>query len=121
MNERLIGFTFPFRIEHGGVSSTKDFTKIEQNMSHLLATRLGERVMLRTYGGGVHQYTQDPNDDVLRALIKHEIEQALRIYMPEVRLTTPIQVTGQEETLQIVINYIANPRDVIRQLIIQLP
>src|SRR5947199_7502626 len=58
MNDRLVGFAFPFRIGGGGISRASSFEKLEQNVRHLLSTRLSERVMLRTYGGGVHQRLQ---------------------------------------------------------------
>ena len=115
MNERLTGFAFPFRI-NGSVKRASDFEKIEQNVRHLLSTRFGERVMLRTYGGGLHQRLQSPNDATLRALVKHEIEQALRLYMPEVQLTAPLNVTSNEAELRVVIDYRANPREVVRRL-----
>jgi len=121
MNESLIGFAFPFRIVNGGVRRTEGFEKIEQNVRHLLSTRLGERVMGRGYGGGVHHRLQEPNDATLRTLIKHELEQALRLYMPEARLITPIQVTSQGEELTITIEYRAEPRDVVRRLELEIP
>jgi phage baseplate assembly protein W len=120
-NESLIGFAFPFRIANGGVRRARGFEKIKQNVRHLLSTRLGGRVMLRTYGGGVHHRLQEPNDATLRALIKHEIEQALRTYMPEVQLMAPIQLTAHEGELTIVIEYTADPRDVVRRLELQIP
>lgn len=119
-NQPLLGFTFPFRIQGGGISRTAGFDKVEENLRHLLSTKLSERVMLRTYGSGVHYHLQAPNDTTLRALIKHEIEQALRIYMPEVQLVTPIRVRGEEDELLITIEYTADPQDVVRRLDLQL-
>lgn len=120
-NPPLLGFAFPFRIAGGGISPASGFDKIEQNVRHLLSTRLGERVMLRTYGGGVHHRLQSPNDATLRALVKHEIEQALRLYMPEVQLTAPIQLSSDEEELTIIVEYVADPRDLVRRLELQIP
>jgi phage baseplate assembly protein W len=121
MSERLVGFGFPFRITNGGINRARDFEKIAQNLRHLLSTRLGERIMLRNYGGGVHHRLQQPNDATFRALIKHEIEQGLRVYMPDVRLTAPIQVNATESSVTIVIEYTANPRDVVRRVELEIP
>jgi len=121
MTKELTGFAFPFRIKNGGVSRSRGIEKIEQNLRHLLSTRLGERVMLRTYGGGVHHRLQEPNEATLRALIKHEIEQGLRRYMPEVQLTAPIRLASRESELTIVIEYTANPQDVVRRLELHIP
>jgi phage baseplate assembly protein W len=121
MSARLSGLAFPFRIEQGGVAPARGFAKVEQDMRHLLSTRVGERVMLRAYGGGVHRRVQDPNDPALRTLLKHEIEQAVRLYMPEVQLTAPIRVITREEELTVVIEYTANPADFARRLELKIP
>ncbi len=116
----LMGFSFPFRIVNGGVSRSRDFEKLKQNVRHLLSTRLGERTMLRQYGGGVHHRLQSPNDSTLQTLIRHEIEQALRKYMPEVQLTAPLRLTANASELTIVVEYQASPQDTIRQLELQI-
>ncbi len=121
MNADLVGFGFPFRIAAGGVARAAGLDKVEQNVRHLLGTRLGERPMLRSYGGGVHQRLQDPADGTLRALVKHEIEVALRAYAPDVRLGAPISVSVSEEQLTIVIEYSADPHDVLRRVELQVP
>jgi phage baseplate assembly protein W len=115
MKERLTGFAFPFRIA-GGVKRARDFEKIEQNVRHLLSTRLGERPMLRGYGGGVHHRLQAPNDATLRALIQYEIEQALRLYLPEVQLIAPLTLTASEQELRITLEYRADPDEAVRRL-----
>lgn len=120
MSRSLVGLAFPFRIA-GGARRARDMEKIEQNVRHILSTRLGERVMLRDYGGGVHHRLQSPNDSTLRALVKHEIEQALRLYMPEVRLTAPLKLTSQESELTVVVEYTADPTDVVRRLELKIP
>lgn len=121
MTAPLLGFAFPFKIVGGGVGRARDFEKIEQNVRHILSTRLGERPMLRTYGGGVHHRLQAPNDGTLRALVRHEIEQALRVHLPEARLTAPLRLASHEEELTIVIEYAADPRDVVRRLELRVP
>ena len=42
-------------------------------------------------------------------------------FMPEVRLTAPIRITSNEEELTIIIEYVADPRDVVRRLELQIP
>ncbi len=121
MSLPLFGFAFPFRISRGGVARASGFEKLQQDLRQLLSTRLGERVMLRAYGGGVHHRLQDPNAATLRALVKHEIEEALRLYLPDVRLVSPIQIRSVEEELRISFEYIADPSDVVRSLELQVP
>lgn len=120
MNPKLEGFAFPFRID-GGLARQKGFEKVAANVRHLLATRLGERVMLRNYGGGVHHRLQDSNDETLRTLVRHEVEQALRTWIPAARLTSPVEVTRQEHRMLIAFEYVASPKDVLQRMEIPLP
>lgn len=120
MTSQLMGFAFPFRIENGSVARSSGVKKVEEDVRHLLSTRLGERLMLRGYGGGVHHRLQDPNAGTLRALVKREIEDALLAYLPEVRLVAPIRVSSVEQELRITLEYLVEPRDVVRQLELRL-
>jgi phage baseplate assembly protein W len=103
------------------VVQTRGFDKVTEDVRHLLSSRLGDRVMLRTYGGGVHHRLQSPNDGTMRTLVKHEIEEALRTFLPDLRLVTPVSVTGREHELRIAFEYKADPRDVVRRVELELP
>lgn len=117
----LTGMSFPFRIDQGGVMKSSGADKVDQNIIHLLSVRLGERTMLRTYGGGVHGRREQPNSSVLAALVRHEIETALRTQIPDLRLTAPLNVIAREERLVVQIEYAAAPGDILRRLEVQLP
>lgn len=121
MSQTLSGLSFPFRIEAGRVRRADGFDKLEEDVRHLLSTRLGERTMLRAYGGGVHSRVEDPNDDTLAALVRHEIAVALRSFLPDVRLSGPIRTETTEEELRVRLDYAADPAAVVRRLDIGLP
>ena len=76
--------------------------------------------MRRNYGGAVHHRLQTANDSTLKAVVRHDIEQALRIYYPEVRLTSPLHLETREHELHVTIEYAADPRDIIHRLDITL-
>jgi phage baseplate assembly protein W len=116
MTRPLEGFSFPFRIESGRTSRTDGFEKVKANVRHLLATRLGERPLLRAYGGGVHHRLQEPNNRTLAALVKHEIEQALRVHLPDVKLVGAVGVEAEEAELNISFDYVASPEDLVRRV-----
>lgn len=86
------GFAFPFRISlasdggTGGVAWAEGRDKLRDNVMQLLQTNPGERVMRRTYGGGLRDLVQDPNDDVLRALAQHRIGKAVAEAEPRILL-----------------------------------
>jgi phage baseplate assembly protein W len=99
------GIAFPFRLAAGRVLAATGPEKVAQDLRHLLATRTGERTMLRAYGGALHHYRQAPNDATLRALFRHEVEQAIRVFLPEVRLTGPIGVAAEEALVRVTLHY----------------
>jgi phage baseplate assembly protein W len=117
----LAGFGFPFRIRAGGVVRAAGLDKVDQDLRHLLGTRVGERVLRRGYGGGAHHRVQDPNDATLGALVAYEIEQALLAHAPNVRLVGPIGLSASEEQLTVVVEYVASPADIVRRLQLTLP
>ncbi|OYY91550.1 MAG: hypothetical protein B7Y45_03055 [Sphingomonas sp. 28-66-16] len=85
----VAGFGFPFRIDpvSGGVARTSGADKIRENIRVILATRLGERVMLRDYGTRVASLVHDPNDEALAVLIRREVQEALLAWEPRVLVT----------------------------------
>lgn len=85
----VTGFAFPFRIDAagGGVARTSGADKIRENIRVILATRLGERVMLRDYGTRVASLVHDPNDEALAVLIRREVQEALLAWEPRVLIT----------------------------------
>lgn len=103
------GVAFPFRVSGGRIAASAGAAKVSDNLRHLLSTRLGERPMLRGYGGGVQHRLQQPNDHTLRTLIRHEIEQALRIHLPQARLLGPIRLTHRESELAVALDYAVGP------------
>ena len=86
------GFAFPFRVASaaaggsGGVAWAEGREKLRDNLLQLLQTNPGERVMRRSYGGGLRDLVQDPNDDVLRALAQHRIGRAIAETEPRIAL-----------------------------------
>lgn len=86
-NREPRGFAFPFRIDplSGGIARAEGPDKLHDNVMQLLQTNPGERVMRRSYGGGLRDLVQDPNDDALRALAQHRIGKALTEHEPRIR------------------------------------
>jgi phage baseplate assembly protein W len=120
MDERLTGISFPFRVD-GRIRRASGVEKIKANLRHLLGTKLGERVMLRNYGGGVHRHLQESDNLMLRALVRHEVEEALRAFMPELELVSGIRVDFSEEKLLIALEYRINRRADSQRFELELP
>ncbi len=112
----LRGTAFPFRIVDGRVAVSEGGDKTAADVRHLLATRVGERVLRRTYGGGVHQYLHEGDDQATRSLLRHDVEQALAAHLPSLRLTAPVRVLGDGQELRVRLEYQIDPGDVVRSV-----
>src|SRR6266487_1190039 len=95
-NREPRGFAFPFRIDalSGGIAWAEGRDKLHDNVMQLLQTNPRERVMRRSYGGGLRDFVQDPNDDVLRGLAQHRIGKAIAEHEPRIRAE---QITVQSD------------------------
>lgn len=115
MTERR-GVGFPFRVVDGGVRLSQGDQKLRENVRHLLAIRKGERVMRRNYGGGAQNAVHEANDKTRRLLLKHDLEEALREFLPQVELAAPVEVTGSGSEIRAVLLYRLLPEGAVEQL-----
>lgn len=103
----LQGMSFPFRIDSrsGGVAVTQGPEKLRENLKHLLLTRIGERVMMRQYGGGVTQLLQENINDGLVAVARHQISKAIVRFEPRV-LPQEVSVIPHDGALYLRVTYV---------------
>jgi phage baseplate assembly protein W len=103
----LRGVAFPFRIDprSGRIATSADAEKLEDNVEHLLLTRIGERIVSRDYGGGVTQLFQDNINDGLIAVARHQISRALLRFEPRV-LPQEVGVRARGAELFLVVRYL---------------
>ncbi|MFG2741221.1 GPW/gp25 family protein [Streptomyces chartreusis] len=85
-SSHISGVAFPFRVDPrtGGIAVSAGADKLRENVVRLLLTRVGERPMLREYGGGVTQLLQQGVDDGTVAIARHQITRALLRFEPRV-------------------------------------
>lgn len=107
MTDSLRGFTFPFRIDPdtGGVATSADDEKLRENIAHIIMTGVGERTMRRTYGGGLQQLVHDPNNDVMRKIVQHQVAKSLAALEPRI-LLTGVHIAQDGPTLTLRISYV---------------
>ena len=118
MNTTYTGLSFPLRLNSKGglkMSSTSptDFSHIEESISQILRTSIGERVVENYFGSSVSYHIFDPTDESSYSLIKHEIVEALTKLEPRIEVETSgidltnslDEVTGKN-FLHITVNYV---------------
>lgn len=101
------GFAFPFRVDarSGGVAVTVGSDKFKENLKHLFLTRIGERVMVRQYGGGVPQLLHENINDGLIEVTRHQITKAMVRFEPRI-LPQEVTIIAQNGTLYLRVRYI---------------
>lgn len=106
--DAVAGPAFPFRIDaSGGVAWTAGPDKVREDVRALLATRRGERPMLRDYGTRLAALVQEPLDDVLADLAGEEVRTALLRFEPRIVVTRTDVVRGPDDgTLEVDIGYV---------------
>jgi phage baseplate assembly protein W len=110
MTAPITGFAFPFQIDPttGGIKTTEsDDEKLRANIVHILLTNVGERVMRRSYGGGLRSLVQDPNDNALWAVVQHQIGKTVGLLEPRVLLQElTLSQSSDGGTLLISVKYV---------------
>lgn len=107
VDNSLKGFSFPFRIDTttGGIAVTKGNEKFQENLKHMLLTRIGERIMLRQYGGGVSQLLHENINDGLVGVARHQISKAILRYEPRI-LPQEVAVIPKDGELFLRVRYV---------------
>jgi uncharacterized protein len=120
-DDQIRGISFPFRIDprSGGVAITEGDDKFKENLKHLLLTRVGERLMLRQYGGGVTQLLQENINDGLIAVARHQISKAILQFEPRI-LPQEVSVIAKEGELFLRVIYIQANKSGLQTTIIPI-
>ena len=107
MTDPIRGPAFPFRIDprSGGAAVAEGPDKLKENLKHLLLTRIGERVMLRQYGGGAAQLLHENINDGLVAVARHQMTKAILRYEPRI-LPQGVTAIARDGELYLRVTYI---------------
>lgn len=100
------GLDFPFRFDPrtGAVTLSEEEAHIRASIRQILGTRIGERLMRPEFGSRIHELVFEPNDQVLKSLVRHYVIEALerwekRIRMLKVEVEVPSLPTDQNLVL----------------------
>jgi hypothetical protein len=101
------GLGFPFKIDGtGGVLAQGGDPLLRGKILQLLLTAPGERVNLPDYGTRLRDLVFDPNNDVLAATTEFMVNRALQKYLGDEIHVEKVQVTNQENELDVDIVYL---------------
>jgi phage baseplate assembly protein W len=121
-DKRIRGMSFPFRVDPrtGGIAAAAGSEKLRENVVHLLLTRIGERPMLREYGGGVTQLFQENVDEGLVAIAQHQITRALLRFEPRALPQEVSVIETEPGVLRLRVRYLESGQPGVQQAIIPI-
>jgi len=91
--------TIPGLLEYKGVNNV-----LKSAIENLLMTRLGERVMMPTFGTTVLDRLFDPNDDVLSSQLSSELSNAISVWDNRIEIVT-LDTERDDHYLKIKLQY----------------
>lgn len=121
MDNKFIGLGIqlpnPFSEDSGKVISNTGVSRINQSISNILGTDLGERFMVPEFGSKLSTIIFEQNDSITRSLIIEYITDALTKWEPRIRIikvdpqitdtnTIPVIITYQIIVTNEVVNYV---------------
>jgi Bacteriophage baseplate protein W len=103
------GWAFPVAVDAGarGLRYVDGPEKVRESIWIILDTEPGERIMRPAFGCGLRRYLGEPNTVAVRALIRHDVEQALTAWEPRIAVSS-VDVTpgGDPSLIEISVSYV---------------
>ena len=95
------GWNFPVMPDNvsGGMQYEAGPEKVRESIEIILDTEPGERVMRPTFGCGLRRYLMQPNTVATRALIKRDVELALSLWEPRIKVGSVDVTPGDDRSL----------------------
>ena len=80
------GITFPLQIEKGSVVVKSDFSLIRSSIGIILNWQIGTRFYNERFGSRIWECLEEPNDNVVKALLSHFIIESLTLWEKRIEL-----------------------------------
>ncbi len=98
---------FPFHLDaSGGTARCDTDAHILDMIEQFLFTNHGERVNRPDFGSGLMQFIFAPNSPEVASALEFTIQAGLQRWLGDLIDVTELQVTAEDSSLKIVINYV---------------
>ena len=90
MPNQKYGITFPFKDSQEGLflsTNSLPDNEVRSNLMHLILTLKGSRYFLPDFGTNLMKYIFEPLDDGTKKIIKKEIREAVKTFIPNLQIT----------------------------------
>jgi len=106
LNRKYLGIRFPFTVkdEEGFFIDLEydPYKEIKSDLMHLIFTPKGQRLRMPTFGTNLIRYIFDQNDEKSYTDMKVEIQESIKKFIPNVKITSLLVTNSTDE------NYTAN-------------
>jgi phage baseplate assembly protein W len=107
---------FPFHFDsRGRTATTDDNDHIRDMIEQFLFTNAGERVNRPDFGSGLLQLIFAPNSPELASTLQFTIQAGLQQWLGDVIEVRELQVTSEEATIRVEIQYLVRQTQEIRE------
>lgn len=105
-NLKFLGraIAFPLRVVNGRPQIADSRESIEQSVSRILSTEQGSKFFLPEYGSRLHELIFEPNDDVLFALLRQFIFEAIERWEKRIKFID-VTFNNSEDRVDCLITY----------------
>jgi uncharacterized protein len=98
---------FPFHFDgRGRTASTNDNDHIRDMIEQLLFTNPGERVNRPDFGSGLLGMVYEPNSPELASALQFSMQAAIQRWLGDLIELQTLEVTSEEATLRVVVQYV---------------
>jgi phage baseplate assembly protein W len=98
-----VGWGFPLRVNaQGGLSYVDGAEDVQQAIWIIVGTAAGERVMLPSFGCGIHEYVFSPNSETTAGNLAHHVRKALVDWEPRIDVGDVTVEGGREENVLLI-------------------
>jgi hypothetical protein len=102
-----VNIDFPFHFDaSGGTARCDNDAHIRDMIEQFLFTNHGERVNRPDFGSGLMQFIFAPNSPEVASALEFTIQAGLQRWLGDLIDVTELQVTAEDSSLKIVINYV---------------
>jgi phage baseplate assembly protein W len=104
-----VNIDYPFHFDASGKTASCDTdAHIRDMIEQFLFTNHGERVNRPDFGSGLMQFIFAPNSPEVASALEFTIQAGLQRWLGDLIDVTELQVTAEDSSLKIVINYVVH-------------
>lgn len=110
MNSVIVGngIAFPIVLQNGAPVLAKTDELIKSSIKMILGWPINDKFFMPEFGSRMSALLEEPNDAILRSLIRYSMVEALGIWEPRIKVQSFAMQSRSPEQLDVFMSYIIN-------------